>query len=297
MWRSLVLLPLLATAADASPLHCKDQLVSGIVKSTGATLVVVVDGTELAVATNDRIASEALATGDSIALYCNDLEGAPKVSRTDPRLVEKLFAREVPELRSGVVRVVGTAREPGVRTKISFSSTDPKVDPIAAVVGDEGRRVRAVVKALGGEPIDMIPYDTDDAKYVANAMGPAEVKRIIVDAESKRMELVVPDAQLADALGENGVRLKLAANLTGWRLDLFSESKVAKVEAAMKREVQSLLAKAKLKRTLSEALRRQGWRSGADLANAKIDELAPFVGGETAAKRLVEIARKAQQTK
>src|SRR5678809_520890 len=177
--------------------------------------------------------------GDRIVAYVKDIDRearGPQVilSRSDPRLVEKLFEAEVPEIYEGIVRIVSVAREPGARSKIAVTSRDADVDPVGACVGMKGSRVQAVVQELRGEKIDIVPYDRDPARYIINAIQPAEVNKVIVDEADHRMELVVPDEKLSLAIGRKGQNVRLASQLTGWKIDIHSESKIRELEAHAK---------------------------------------------------------------
>ena len=138
---------------------------------------------------------------------------------------------EVPEIYEKIVRIEASAREAGARSKIAVSSRDRDVDPVGACVGMKGSRVQAVVQELRGEKIDIVPYDPDPARFVCNAIAPAEVARVIIDAGSHTMELIVPDEKLSLAIGKKGQNVRLASQLTGWRIDIHSESKVREMEA------------------------------------------------------------------
>src|SRR6202042_2371240 len=143
--------------------------------------------------------------GDRIVAYIKDIDREARgpqiiLSRSDPRLVERLFEAEVPEIYEGIVKIVACAREPGARSKIAVTSRDADVDPVGACVGMKGSRVQAVVQELRGEKIDIVPHDKDPARFVCNAIAPADVARVIVDAEGHRMELIVPDDKLSLAI-------------------------------------------------------------------------------------------------
>src|SRR5215831_13605606 len=212
------------------------------------------------------------------------------LSRTHKGLLEKLFEQEVPEIYEKIVRIESSAREPGARAKIAVSSRDRDVDPVGACVGMKGSRVQAVVQELRGEKIDIVPYDDDPARFVCNAIAPAEVSRVIIDAEGHRMELIVPDDKLSLAIGKKGQNVRLASQLTGWKIDIHSESKIRELEAQAKRAMASLPG---VGDEHAETLFKLGWRSVPDLADAVAEELAsvPGLGGLEAARRIVDDAR------
>jgi N utilization substance protein A len=154
------------------------------------------------------------------------------VSRTHPGLVKRLFELEVPEIVDGVVEIKAIAREPGHRTKIAVASNDPHVDPVGACVGARGSRVRMVVNELRGEKVDIVPYSDDPAEFVLKALAPARVREVRIDETSGTAEVIVPDFQLSLAIGREGQNARLAARLTGWRVDIRSENQAQEEPAA-----------------------------------------------------------------
>jgi N utilization substance protein A len=153
------------------------------------------------------------------------------VSRTHPGLIKRLFELEVPEIADGVVEIRACAREPGHRTKIAVWSNDPNVDPVGACVGARGARVRMVVNELRGEKIDIVPFSEDSPDFVAKALSPAKVKEVRIDEEYGAAEVIVPDYQLSLAIGKEGQNARLAARLTGWQVNIKSETQLAEEEA------------------------------------------------------------------
>jgi N utilization substance protein A len=197
------------------------------------------------------------------------------LSRTDVGLLVKLFEMEVPEIYEGIVRIVAAAREPGARSKIAVSSRDPDVDPVGACVGMKGSRVQAVVQELRGEKIDIVPYDRDPARFVCNAIAPADVARVIIDEANSAMELVVPDDKLSLAIGRRGQNVRLASQLTGWRLDVIGESKFKVME---EQAIAALASIENLDRNLALTLYKQGFRSLDEVAEASEEELGAIDG-------------------
>lgn len=195
------------------------------------------------------------------------------LSRTDTGLLVKLFEMEVPEIYEGIVRIVAAAREPGARSKIAVSSRDSDVDPVGACVGMKGSRVQAVVQELRGEKIDIVPFDRDPARFVCNAIAPAEVVRVVIDEANATMELVVPDQKLSLAIGRRGQNVRLASQLTGWKLDIISESRFQQMEEDSMR-VLALLGDEELARNLY----RMGFRSLDEVAEAPTEELLTVDG-------------------
>ena len=195
-------------------------------------------------------------------------------SRSDPKLVEKLFEAEVPEIYEGIVRIVSVAREPGARSKIAVTSRDADVDPVGACVGMKGSRVQAVVQELRGEKIDIVPWDEDPARFVVNALQPAEVTRVLLDEQNKAMEIIVPDDQLSLAIGRRGQNVRLAAQLTGWKLDINSESRVKELREFAQRSLTAI----GLPEQTVELLYAHGFRSAKDFANASTEVLLQMPG-------------------
>src|SRR5207248_2625611 len=196
------------------------------------------------------------------------------LSRASPELVRKLFEMEVPEIAEGVVVIEAVAREPGGRTKIAVASRDADVDPVGACVGMKGSRVQAVVQELRGEKIDIVPWDDDSARFVCNALQPAEVSRVLLDDENRALELIVPDDQLSLAIGRRGQNVRLAAQLTGWKLDINSESRVKELREFAQRSLTAI----GLPEQTVELLYAHGFRSAKDFANASTEVLLQMPG-------------------
>ena len=196
-----------------------------------------------------------------------------------------LFEAEVPEIYEGIVKIVACAREPGARSKIAVTSRDSDVDPVGACVGMKGSRVQAVVQELRGEKIDIVPHDKDPARFVCAAIQPAEVNKVIVDEADHRMELVVPDEKLSLAIGRKGQNVRLAAQLTGWKLDIISESKFKTME---ENAIATLQRTPGVTEQIARSMYRAGFRAVEELADASDAELAgiPGVGSVEAAQRL-----------
>jgi N utilization substance protein A len=183
----------------------------------------------------EQVPSEPYRHGERLKAYIVEVRKTSKgpqiiVSRTHPNLLRKLFEMEVPEIAEGIVEIMSVAREPGHRSKIAVSSNEPGVDPVGACVGAKGSRVRMVVNELKGEKIDVVEWSQDPARFVANALQPAKVSRVRIDPDSQTALVVVPDYQLSLAIGKEGQNARLAARLTGWRIDIKSESQVAEEE-------------------------------------------------------------------
>ncbi len=259
----------------------KGELITGIVRRFERGNVIVDLGrAEAVVPIREQVPRENIRAGDRVVAYVVDVlevSRGPQIilSRTHPNVVVKLFEQEVPEIEEGIVVIEAAAREAGVRTKIAVRSLDPDVDPVGACVGMKGARVQAVVQELRGEKIDIVPWDEDDARFVCNALSPAEVTRVLVDESNHTMQIVVPDDQLSLAIGRRGQNVRLAAQLSGWKIDITSETKVAE-----EREVAwgSLSRIEGLSEILVQTLYNHGFRSAADVVDADEEFLASLPG-------------------
>lgn len=211
----------------------KGEIVAGTVRRFERGDVIVDLGrAEAVLPTSEQTPKENIRIHDRLVAYVVDVleisRGAQIIlSRTHPNLVVKLFEQEVPEIAEGIVTIESAAREPGFRTKIAVRSKDSDVDPVGACVGMKGSRVQAVVQELRGEKIDIVPFDMDDARFVCNALAPAEVTRVLINEDEHNMQIVVPDEQLSLAIGRRGQNVRLASQLTGWKIDIQPESKAA----------------------------------------------------------------------
>jgi N utilization substance protein A len=260
----------------------KGQLIRGIVRrfEKGNNIIVDLGKTEGVLPFREQTPRETYRPGDRIVAYVRDIDREARgpqiiLSRSDPKLVDKLFESEVPEIYEGIVKIVAVAREPGARSKIAVTSRDADVDPVGACVGMKGSRVQAVVQELRGEKIDIVPFDRDPARYVIAAIQPAEVHKVIVDEGDGRMELVVPDEKLSLAIGRKGQNVRLAAQLTGWKLDIISESKFKQME---EESIHALSLISEVTETIAKAMYRLGFRALEEVAEASTEELAAIPG-------------------
>lgn len=265
--------------------HKKGELIRGIVRrfERGNNIIVDLGRTEAILPSREQTPRESYRPGERIVAYVKDVDREARgpiviLSRSDPRLVDKLFEAEVPEIYEGIVRIVAVAREAGSRSKIAVTSRDADVDPVGACVGMKGSRVQAVVQELRGEKIDIVPYDRDPARYVIAAIQPAEVSKVIVDEAGGRMEIVVPDEKLSLAIGRKGQNVRLASQLTDWKLDVISESKFKKME---EEAVEALEQIDIVSDTVAKAMYRVGFRALEEVAEASVEELAGIQGIDT----------------
>ena len=214
------------------------ELITGIVQQHDSryTLVQLRERVEALLPKSEQIHQERYDHGQRIKAVITEVSSQAKgpsiiVSRRSPELIRKLFELEVPEIADGLVEITNVAREPGYRSKIAVVSHASGVDPVGACVGPRGSRVRMVVSELRGEKIDIIPFNEEPARFIAKALSPARVREVLVDDESKQATVVVPDDQLSLAIGREGLNARLAARLTGWRIDIRSETEFAQEEA------------------------------------------------------------------
>jgi N utilization substance protein A len=272
---------------------------SGIVQRFEKKNIIVNLGrTDAILPEKEQIPRERYRQGDRIRAYILDVDINAKgpqivLSRTHPGFLIKLFEQEVPEIYESIVEVKGAAREPGGRAKIAVVSHDQDVDPVGACVGMKGTRVQSVVQELRGEKIDIVHWTPDPAEFVARALAPARVSKIVMDEEEHTMEVIVPDDQLSLAIGRKGQNVRLASRLTGWRLDVTSDSEA---EDAARRARQSLSSIPDIGEITAELLFQHGFKSAEEVAEADeahladVDGLAPekIPGILAAARAFVE---------
>jgi N utilization substance protein A len=214
------------------------EVVTGIVQQAGDRNNVLVDlgKVEALLPRSEQVDGERYEQGSRIKAVITEVRSGTKgpqviLSRRDPELIKTLFELEVPEIADGLVEIRGVAREPGYRSKIAVESHAQGVDPVGACVGPRGSRVRMVVSELRGEKIDIIPWNPEPARFVAKALSPARVREVLVDDDSSEATVVVPDDQLSLAIGKEGLNARLAHRLTGWKIDIVSETEFARTEA------------------------------------------------------------------
>jgi N utilization substance protein A len=214
------------------------EVVTGIVQQAGDRNNVLVDlgRVEALLPRSEQVDGERYEQGSRIKAVITEVRSGTKgpqviLSRRDPELIKTLFELEVPEIADGLVEIRGVAREPGYRSKIAVESHAQGVDPVGACVGPRGSRVRMVVSELRGEKIDIIPWNPEPARFVAKALSPARVREVYLDDEAREATVVTPDDQLALAIGKEGMNARLAARLTGWKIDIQSDTEFAQAEA------------------------------------------------------------------
>ena len=259
-----------------------NTLVSGVVKRVDRNGVFVDLGgnAEGFIARSDLILREALKPQDRVKAFLKDVRPEPRgpqlfLSRTAPEFLVELFKLEVPEVGQGTIEILGAARDPGVRAKIAVRSNEPRIDPVGACVGMRGSRVQAVSNEIAGERVDIIPFDANPAQFVINAMSPAEVQSIVVDEDSHSMDIAVAEEKLSQAIGRGGQNIRLASQLTGWELNVMTESDAeAKSESEASRLVQMFMKSLDVGEDVATILAQEGFSTIEELAYVPVSELA-----------------------
>ena len=286
-------------AVYSSFIDRKGEIINGIVQRIDrGDIIVNLGQTEGILHVREQVPKETYRRGDRIRAFILDVlheSRGPQIilSRTHPNFLIQLFRTEVPEITEGIVNIMGAAREPGVRAKFAVASNNSDIDPVGACVGMKGSRVQNVVQELRGEKIDIIPWHVDPAKFVCNALAPAEISRVIIDEANQSMEVIVPDEFLSIAIGKKGQNVRLASKLTGWHLDVKSETKYSK---AMQSGYDSLVALPGIGISMADALYESGFYSAEEVSNSSAEDLIQVRGiGEEKARKLIAAAQAAVQ--
>jgi|SRR5690625_1944498 len=272
----------------------KNELITGVFRRFDRGNLIIDLGRTDGILYRDQMPPrESYRANDRVQAYVLDVQRSSRdaqviLSRTDPGLVIKLFEHEVPEIQEGIVKIVAVAREPGLRSKVAVYSTDPDVDPVGACVGMRGTRVQSIVQELRGEKIDIVPYNTDPARFVCSAINPAQISKVFIDETRKAMELIVPDDQLSLAIGRGGQNVRLATQLTGWNLEILSETRLDEMKLDSK---QRLMTYQGVTETLVDTLFNHGYNRLEDIAVAEIDDVMILPGfNEDSAENIVAAA-------
>ncbi len=261
------------------------EVINGVVKRAEYGNVIVDLGRgEGIVRRDDLIPRETFRVGDRIRAYVADVRREPRgpqifLSRTHPQFMTKLFTQEVPEIYDGIIEIKAVSRDPGSRAKIAVISRDSSIDPVGACVGMRGSRVQAVVGELQGEKIDIIPWSPDIATFIVNALQPAEVAKVVLDEDSERIEVVVPDDQLSLAIGRRGQNVRLASQLTGWDIDILTEAEESERRQKEFAERTTIFMEAlDVDEVVGQLLASEGFRSVEELTYVDVSELASIEG-------------------
>jgi N utilization substance protein A len=259
-----------------------NTLVSGVVKRIDRNGIFVDLGSnaEGFVPRSDMIAREQLKPQDRVKAYLREVRAEPRgpqlfLTRTAPEFLIELFKLEVPEVGQGLIQILGAARDPGIRAKIAVRSNDPRVDPVGACVGMRGSRVQAVSNEIAGERVDIIPHNENPAQFVINAMSPAEVQSIVVDEEAHSMDIAVAEDKLSQAIGRGGQNIRLASQLTGWELNVMTESDAeAKSETESRSLVETFMKQLDVDENVANILVQEGFSTVEEVAYVPAGELA-----------------------
>ena len=257
------------------------QLVSGVVKRVDRNGIYVDLGgnAEGFVPRTDMIPREQVKPQDRMKAFLKEVRSEPRgpqlfLTRTAPEFLMELFKLEVPEVGQGLIQILGAARDPGVRAKIAVRSNDPRIDPVGACVGMRGSRVQAVSNEISGERVDIIPYDDNPAQFVINAMSPAEVMSIVVDEDSHSIDIAVAEDKLSQAIGRGGQNIRLASQLTGWDLNVMTESDAeAKSETEARELVQTFMKQLDVDEDVATILVQEGFSTVEEVAYVPQAEL------------------------
>ncbi len=286
-------------AVFASFIDRKGEIINGIVQRMDrGDIIVNLGQTEGVVPVREQVPREGYRRGDRVRALILDVlheSRGPQIilSRTHADFLVNLFKMEVPEISEGIVKIMGAAREAGVRAKIAVASSSADIDPVGACVGMKGSRVQNVVQELRGEKIDIISWHVDPARYVCNALAPAEISRVIIDESNRTMEVIVPDEFLSIAIGKRGQNVRLASRLSGWHLDVKSETKYSE---AMRSGYDSLLALPGVGISLADALYEKGFFSAGEIGKATVEDLTQIRGiGEEIANKLITVSIEVKQ--
>jgi len=261
------------------------EIVHGVVKRVESGNVVIDLGRGEAIIRRDQLLPrETFRTGDRVRAYIYDVRRETRgpqifLSRTSPDFMRRLFAQEVPEVYDGVVEIRAVARDPGSRAKIAVISNDSSIDPVGACVGMRGSRVQAVVNELQGEKIDIISWSADPATFIVNGLAPAEVTKVVLDEDTQRIEVVVPDEQLSLAIGRRGQNVRLASQLTGWDIDILTEKEESeRRQEEFKQKSQLFMETLDVDEVIAQLLVSEGFTELEEVAYVDLHELASIEG-------------------
>jgi N utilization substance protein A len=257
------------------------EVVHGVVKrSEFGSVVVDLGRAEGVVRRDEMIPRESFRPGDRIRAYIYDVRREARgpqifLSRSHPQFMVRLFAQEVPEIYDGVIEIRAVARDPGSRAKIAVISKDSSIDPVGACVGMRGVRVQAVVQELQGERIDIIPWNPEPATFIVNALAPAEVTKVVLDEDTHRVEVVVPDEQLSLGIGRRGQNVRLASQLTGWQIDILTEAEESeRRQKEFNERTKLFMESLDVDETVAQLLASEGFATIEDVAYVDMSELA-----------------------
>ena len=281
----------------------KDTILSGIVKRLEFGNVIIDLGrTEALLQKNELIPRENIKAGDRIKAYCYDVRREQRgqqifLSRAHPKFMEKLFIQEVPEIYDGLIEIKSSSRDPGSRAKICVKAVDTSLDPVGACVGMRGSRVQAVVNELQGEKIDIVNWSDDPAILVSNALSPAEVQRVNVDLERKKLDVILSEENLSKAIGRRGQNVRLATKLLNYEINIMTDQEDSeKRQLEFKEKTENFVKNLELDETLGQLLVAEGFSTIDDIKDSSIENLSKIEGiEEDTAKALIERAKEFHQ--
>jgi len=276
----------------------KDEILSGIVKRLEyGNAIIDLNRSEAIIRKDELIPREVLKTGDRIKAYCYDVIRENKgqqifLSRAHPKFMEKLFVQEVPEIYDGIIEIKSSARDPGSRAKICVSSKDSSIDPVGACVGMRGSRVQAVVNELNGEKIDVVHWSEDVASLAVSALAPAEIQRVIIDDQNKRIEVILSEENLSKAIGRRGQNVRLASKLINFEIDVLTEKEESeKRQLEFKGKTEIFVNNLEVDETLGQLLVAEGFSTIEEINQSSEDDITKIEGIEKdTAKELKERA-------
>ncbi len=276
----------------------KGEVLSGIVKRLEyGNIIVDLNRSEAIIRKEESIPREILKTGDRVKAYCYDVIRENKgqqifLSRAHPKFMEKLFFQEVPEIYDGIIEIKSSARDPGSRAKICVNSKDSSIDPVGACVGMRGSRVQSVVNELSGEKIDIVHWSEDIASLVVSALSPAEIQKVIIDDQNKRIEVILTEENLSKAIGRRGQNVRLASKLINFEIDILTEKEESeKRQAEFKDKTEVFIKNLEVDETLGQLLVAEGFSSIEEISKSSEDEISKIEGiEENTAKELKERA-------
>ena len=277
----------------------KDSILSGIVKRLEfGNVIVDLGGTEAIIQKNEMIPRENIKAGDRVKAYCLDVRREPRgqqifLSRAHPKFMEKLFIQEVPEIYDGLIEIKSSARDPGSRAKICVKAIDTSLDPVGACVGMRGSRVQAVVNELQGEKIDIVNWSEDPAIVVSNALSPAEVQRVNVDNNLKKLDVILNEENLSKAIGRRGQNVRLATKLLNYEINIMTDQEDSeRRQIEFKEKTENLIKNLELDETLGQLLVAEGFSTIDEIKDSSTDDLAKIEGiEEDTAKELIDRAK------
>tara|TARA_Y100000590_G_scaffold74407_1_gene82107 strand:+ start:591 stop:2138 length:1548 start_codon:yes stop_codon:yes gene_type:complete len=277
----------------------KDEILSGIVKRLEyGNVIIDLNRAEGIIRKEELIPREILKTGDRIKAYCYDVMKESKgqqifLSRAHPKFMEKLFFQEVPEIYEGVIEIKSSARDPGSRAKICVYSKDSSIDPVGACVGMRGSRVQSVVNELQGEKIDIVHWSEDPATLVVSALAPAEIQKVIIDDQDRRIEVILTEDNLSKAIGRRGQNVRLASKIMNYEIDILTEKEeTEKRQLDFKDKTDTFVKNLEVDETLGQLLVAEGFSSIKEINDASLEDVAKIEGlDEGTSKELKERAK------